>query len=71
MPSRATLISRATKSRTIPAESLPPVPHPTEEQIRRRAYELYLQRGLSGGSPEGDWLQAEQELRSRMILLGR
>lgn len=71
MPSRATLISRATKSRTIPAESLPAAPHPTEEQIRRRAYELYLQRGLSGGNSEGDWLQAEQELRSRMLLLGR
>ncbi len=71
MPSRATLIARATKSRSIPADELPPPPQPSEEQIRRRAYELFLQRGLTGGNPESDWIQAEQELRSRMILLGR
>ncbi len=33
-----------------------------EEQIRARAYELYLQRGGRGGSPEQDWLQAKQEI---------
>jgi hypothetical protein len=36
-----------------------------EEQIRRRAYELFLQRGGHGGSPEQDWLQAEAEVRAR------
>jgi hypothetical protein len=33
-----------------------------EEKIRTRAYELYLQRGGTGGSPEQDWLQAKEEI---------
>ncbi len=33
-----------------------------EEKIRARAYELYLQRGGTGGSPEQDWLQAKKEV---------
>ena len=33
-----------------------------EEQIRQRAYELYLQRGSGGGSPEQDWLRAVEEI---------
>ena len=45
--------------------------HPTEEQIRRRAYEIYIARGGSGGNPDSDWRQAEQELRGRMTLLGK
>jgi Protein of unknown function (DUF2934) len=33
-----------------------------EEQIRVRAYHLYLQRGGNGGSPEQDWLRAQEEI---------
>jgi hypothetical protein len=33
-----------------------------EEQIRLRAYHLYLRRGGHGGSPEQDWLQAVEEI---------
>ncbi len=33
-----------------------------QERIRARAYELYLQRGGHGGSPEQDWLRAQQEI---------
>jgi hypothetical protein len=33
-----------------------------EEKIRIRAYELYLQRGGTSGSPEQDWLQAKNEI---------
>src|SRR5437763_9563944 len=36
-----------------------------EEEIRRRAYELYEQRGRQGGSPEADWSRAETEILSR------
>jgi hypothetical protein len=37
-----------------------------EERIRRRAYELYIQRGKQSGSRLDDWLQAEDEiLRAR------
>src|ERR1019366_5947872 len=33
-----------------------------EQKIRARAYELYLQRGGKGGSPEQDWLRAKEEI---------
>src|SRR5664279_5689881 len=33
-----------------------------EEKVRARAYELYLQRGGKGGSPEQDWLRAKEEI---------
>ncbi len=35
---------------------------PTEEAIRRRAYELFQARGGVPGQELGDWLQAQQEL---------
>lgn len=38
-----------------------------EQQIRERAYELYLQRGDLPGDELSDWLQAEREYRSRGI----
>jgi hypothetical protein len=41
------------------------VPINLEDEIRRRAYELYLQRGNSPGSEAGDWLAAEDEIRQR------
>ncbi len=45
------------------------VPVDLEEEIRRRAYELYLQRAASAGNGNGnenqDWLIAEREIRSR------
>ena len=34
---------------------------PAEETIRRRAHEIYLERGGDGDDPLGDWLQAERE----------
>jgi hypothetical protein len=40
-----------------------------EEEIRHRAYELYLQRNAEGheggGDPHQDWLKAEREILSR------
>ena len=36
--------------------------HPAREnEIRRRAYEIYLERGAHPGSELEDWLQAERE----------
>jgi hypothetical protein len=35
---------------------------PLEERIRRRAYQLYIERGNQSGSELDDWLQAEKEL---------
>jgi hypothetical protein len=37
-------------------------PHPEQDEIARRAYELYLQRGSVPGHETDDWLQAEAEL---------
>ena len=34
---------------------------PTHEDIKRRAFELWDQRGRPLGSPEADWFKAEQE----------
>ena len=33
-----------------------------QEKIRRRAYELYVQRGNQPGSEVDDWLRAEEEI---------
>ncbi len=38
-----------------------------EEKIRARAYELFLQRGGHGGSPEQDWLQAVAEVHGQQV----
>ena len=38
---------------------------PTSEAIAALAYSYWEARGCQGGSPEEDWLRAEQELRTR------
>ena len=35
---------------------------PVEEQIRKRAFEIFIQRGNQSGSELDDWLQAEREI---------
>ena len=37
---------------------------PLEEQVRQRAFEIYLQRGGQDGSDLDDWQQAEAELQA-------
>ena len=37
-------------------------PAASEQEIRRRAYEIYLERGAQPGCELEDWLQAEREL---------
>jgi hypothetical protein len=37
---------------------------PSQEEIARLAYFYWEARGCAGGSPEEDWVRAEQELRS-------
>jgi hypothetical protein len=36
-----------------------------EQEVRRRAYELYEQRGRQDGMAEEDWLRAEAEVLGR------
>ena len=38
---------------------------PTEEEIRYRAYLLYIERGAGDGMDFEDWVRAERELRNR------
>ena len=58
-------------SRNIPVSENIPASESIEEQIRQRAYELYLQRRANGSSENGnggenqDWLTAEREIHSR------
>jgi Protein of unknown function (DUF2934) len=37
-----------------------------EESIRRRAYELFLERGQVSGQELDDWLQAEREIEGKI-----
>jgi hypothetical protein len=36
-----------------------------DNEIRTKAYELWMQRGCPNGSPEEDWNQAERMLRDQ------
>ena len=60
-----------------PANLVLVVPVNLEEEIRRRAYELYLQRRATAGNENvngdenTDWLIAEREIRSRYGRLAR
>ena len=40
---------------------------PSEEETRRRAYELHLGRSGRAPNPVADWLQAEQSLREERM----
>lgn len=54
---------------TAPTAATAPRPEArtTEEQVRQRAYQLFLSRQREGvpGDPITDWVRAEQELRNR------
>jgi Protein of unknown function (DUF2934) len=47
------------------SESVSMGSEPSEEDIRMRAYHLYLERGGAPGSDFDDWLEAERELREQ------
>ena len=40
----------------------PKRPNITEDEVRLRAYEIYLERGANPGDEVRDWIQAEREL---------
>ena len=41
-----------------------------EDEIRRRAYEIYLQRGNAPGTQHDDWRAAEREIRTQAAAAG-
>ncbi|WP_422307877.1 DUF2934 domain-containing protein [Candidatus Binatus sp.] len=45
-------------------------PQPTEDEIRKRAYEIYCERNGGAGSEQDDWLMAETELRKGRATAG-
>jgi hypothetical protein len=42
---------------------------PSQEEITRRAYEIYLERGGLPGRALQDWLQAEREFESAALFM--
>lgn len=47
-----------------PLESMAMGSEPSEEDIRMRAYQRFLERGGGHGSDFEDWLEAERELKN-------
>ena len=54
---RKTMKHKHNKHQSSPADN-----RPIQEDVARRAYELYQARGSEPGHELQDWLQAEQEL---------
>lgn len=60
---RATAQSTKMIHKSMPVAEVTAGLKPTFNEIRDRAYQIYLVRGAVPGYSEGDWLQAERELR--------
>jgi hypothetical protein len=63
--------SKATRNEILELHASPIQPHagapsanraPNHDEIRRRAYEIYVERGGHSGRELDDWLQAESEI---------
>lgn len=50
----------ALPARPVPAQA------PSREEVANLAYLYWEARGCQGGSPEEDWIRAEQELQTRV-----
>jgi hypothetical protein len=60
---------KATTDTETPAEVMvedEPSVTPTEAAIAELAYSYWESRTYKGGSPQGDWFRAEEELRNRV-----
>jgi len=72
-PSRRKPAARTRSRRTAAPVEATPAPEavatvvlePAYEDVARLAYSYWEARGCQGGSPEEDWIRAEQELRIR------
>jgi hypothetical protein len=62
-PWKMGVVKNEPRKNAAPAVNLLPIN--LEDEIRRRAYELYQQRGTAPGSEAGDWLDAEREIKQR------
>jgi hypothetical protein len=57
----------ATNTPSATGESVVAAYSPAREEIAALAYSYWVTRGYQGGSPEEDWLRAEQELHQRAL----
>ena len=51
-------------SRAAEPSAAPLTVGPTQDEIAKLAYSYWEARGYTGGSPDEDWIRAEQELRA-------
>jgi hypothetical protein len=59
------IIGREVESRT-KARAISPVQRPSDDEVRRRAFEIHVERGGIRGYDLDDWLQAEKELTQKL-----
>ncbi|HEY1271753.1 MAG TPA: DUF2934 domain-containing protein [Terriglobales bacterium] len=57
--------SSASNLQAVSETKLNLVPINLEDEIRRRAYEIFEQRGSVPGDEREDWFRAEREIRTR------
>lgn len=62
---RKTTTSAAAAIQAVPDLRKNLVPINLEDEIRRRAYEIYVERGSTPGSESEDWFAAEREIVAR------
>lgn len=69
--SMASRPKRNAEARSTQAETGEAPVETRDEEIKRRAYEIYLERGEQPGRELDDWLQAERELERGVLWRGQ
>jgi hypothetical protein len=64
MPTKSAEAPNGTAKRRKPAAKKQTTTAPSREEIARLAEKFWAERGRPEGSPEQDWLRAEQELKT-------
>ena len=64
MPTKSAEAPNGTAKRRKPAAKKQTTTAPSREEIARLADKFWAERGWPEGSPEQDWLRAEQELKT-------
>jgi Protein of unknown function (DUF2934) len=64
MPTKSAEAPNGTAKRRKPAAKKQEPTAPSREEIARLAEKYWAERGWPEGSPEQDWLRAEQELKT-------
>jgi Protein of unknown function (DUF2934) len=67
-------LNRAVKERIVEREVesqtkvrvVSPMQHPRDEEVRRRAFQIHVERGGIRGYDLDDWLEAEKELTQKL-----